>query len=109
MADNMTAVQVLIDKGRVIGKLADRALEAKGRDCEVLGEVIDLIKKEPDVERRPAVPGCTDLYNLSELCFRNGEANMRDKVVAMVMGLQVTANSEQHRILTDLLDKLKHI
>jgi hypothetical protein len=34
---------------------------------------------------------------------------MKDKVVAMVMGLQVTANSEQHRILTGLLDKLKHI
>ena len=109
MADNMTAVQVLIDKGRVIGKLADRALEAKGRDCEVLGEVIDLIRKEPEVERRPAVPGHTDAYNLSELCFRNGEANMKGKLVAIVMGLQVTANSEQHRILTDLLDKLKHI
>lgn len=74
-------------------------------------QVADVIRviEEMAVDAPPAVPGCTDLYNLSELCFRNGEANMKGKVVAMVMGLQVTANSEQQRILTDLLDKLKHI
>ena len=49
MADNMTAGKKLIDPAPVISKLADRALLAKGRECSLLGEVIDLLMAAEDV------------------------------------------------------------
>ena len=47
MADNMTAGKRLIDPAPIISKLADRALHAKGKECSVLGEVIDVLMAAP--------------------------------------------------------------
>lgn len=47
MADNMTAGKKLIDPTPIISKLADRALHAKGAECSVLGEVIDMLMAAP--------------------------------------------------------------
>lgn len=59
----------IIDAEPVIAKLADRALLAKGRECSLLGEVIDMLRAAPDAtdinvgskwipvsERLPGVP-----------------------------------------------------
>lgn len=37
----------LIDPAPIIKKLADRCLVAKGVECSILGEVIDLLKAAP--------------------------------------------------------------
>lgn len=47
MADNMTAGVKLINPAPVISRLADRALLAKGRECSLLGEVIDMLMAAP--------------------------------------------------------------
>lgn len=37
----------VIDPAPIIRKLADRCLDAKGIECSILGEVIDLLKTAP--------------------------------------------------------------
>ena len=38
----------IIDAAPVIAKLAARALQAKGRECSLLGSVIDMLRAAPD-------------------------------------------------------------
>lgn len=52
MADNMTAGKKLIDPAPIICKLADRALLAKGVECSLLRDVIDLLMAAEDVADR---------------------------------------------------------
>lgn len=48
MAETMTAGKKLINPAPVIAKLADMALQAKGRECSLLGIVIDMLRSAPD-------------------------------------------------------------
>lgn len=42
----------IIDPEPIIKKLAERCLKAKGIECTVLGEVIDLLRSAPDVKEK---------------------------------------------------------
>ena len=39
----------VIDPDPIIRKLADRCLKAKGMECSILGEVIDMLRAAPDI------------------------------------------------------------
>lgn len=54
----------IIDAAPVITKLAERALQAKGRECSLLGEVIDMLRSEPEVKDAP--------YWATEAAYKNG-------------------------------------
>lgn len=88
MADNMTAGKKLIDPAPIISKLADRALVAKGVECSLLRDVIDLLMAAEDVadiyvannwvpvtERPPEERGC---YFVTVRHWHDGEPVTRE-------------------------------
>jgi hypothetical protein len=58
------ADEKIIDAAPVIAKLAEKALQAKGRECSLLGEVIDMLRSEPEVKDAP--------YWATEAAYKNG-------------------------------------
>lgn len=76
MADNMTAGKRLIDPAPIISKLADRCLRARGLECSLLGEVIDMLhaapaagdKWVPTAKRKPEYAG-RYLCNVESFAF----------------------------------------
>ena len=88
MADNMTVGKKLIDPAPIICRLADRALHAKGLECSLLRDFIDLLmaaedeadiyvgdKWTPTAERQPEVAGC---YYVTVRHWLDGEPVTRE-------------------------------
>ena len=87
-------------------------LREDGWECEVMnpdkcGECMAKHLINHGVSIRPAVPGCDDKYNLAEMAFHNGEARMKEKMVDMLMGMQVVASGEKNRHLQEILERVK--
>lgn len=62
-----------------------------GTGCLV--EVHEKIRKPAGVTITPAVPGPSeDDHNIMELCFRNGERHMKEKVITMLQDVLDQAN-----------------
>jgi hypothetical protein len=63
----------VIDPAPIIKALAERCLEAKGLECSILGNVIDMLRAAPAVHNAP--------YWATEAAYKNGyEAGKRDAV-----------------------------
>lgn len=63
----------VIDPAPIIKQLADRCLKAKGLECSVLGELIDMLRAAPGVYNAP--------YWATEAAYKNGyEAGKKDAV-----------------------------
>lgn len=76
-------------------------------DREKLIEVHEKIRKPYDVTFTPAIPGPSDADpNIMELCFRNGENHMRDKIKTSLLKLSADMPcvpiSQVIKILEDL-------
>ena len=68
--DTVEQLQVMTD---------DELKQISGFGLKCLKEVRQVITP------KPAIPGPMESdYNMAELCFRNGEANMKEKVIAML-------------------------
>lgn len=51
------------------------------------------------ITQKPAIPGPMESdYNIAELCFRNGEANMKEKVIALLMEHSRIGPEPEYRI-----------
>ena len=56
------------------------------------------------IQTVPAIPGPSALDpNMAELCFRNGEAHMKEKVIAMLMDQQTCADGICHKRIADTI------
>lgn len=87
-------------------------LREDGRECEVMnpdkcGECLAKHLINHGVSIRPAVPGCDDKYNIAEMAFHNGETRMKEKMVDMLMGMQVDAEGEKREQLREMLERVK--
>lgn len=59
---------------------------------------------------RPMVPGpSAGDHNMAELCFRNGEAHMKEKVIAMLMDHQTCTEGVCHRHIVDIIRKIEQL
>lgn len=73
--DTVEQLQVMTD---------DELKQIRGFGLKCFKEVRQL------VPRKPIIPGPMESdYNMAELCFRNGEANMKEKVIALLMPYKV--------------------
>ena len=57
----------VIDPAPIIKALAERCLEAKGLECTILGDVIDMLRSAPAVHNAP--------YWATEAAYKNGYAD----------------------------------
>ena len=57
----------VIDPAPIIKALAERCLEAKGLECSILGNVIDMLRAAPAVHNAP--------YWATEAAYKNGYAD----------------------------------
>jgi transcriptional regulator with XRE-family HTH domain len=58
----------------------------------------------------PAVPGPMENDpNMAELCFRNGEAHMKEKVIALLMEHKVCTDGVCHRHITQIIQKIEKL
>lgn len=82
----------------------DQLMEIRGFGIRCLTEVRRIIT------RAPAVPGPVgDDHNMAELCFRNGEENMKEKVIALLMDHKVCTDGVCHRHITDIIRKVENL
>lgn len=87
-------------------------LREDGWDCEVMNpdKCAECMAKHlisHGVSIRPAVPGCDDKHNIAEMAFHNGETRMKEKMVDMLMGMQVDAEGEKREYLREVLERVK--
>lgn len=61
------------------------------------------------VNVRPAVPGCDNQYTIAEMAFHNGERRMKDRMVDMILGMQVEAGAESHGLMSDILKRVREL
>ena len=62
------------------------------------------------IPRKPIIPGPEESdHNMAELCFRNGEANMKEKVIALMMEHKVCTDGVCHKHITDIIRKIEKL
>lgn len=62
------------------------------------------------ITQKPAIPGPDENdHNMAELCFRNGEAYMKEKVIALLMDHQVCTDGVCHRHITQIIQKIENL
>lgn len=93
--DTVEQLQVMTD---------DELKQISGFGLKCLKEVRQVITQ------KPAIPGPMESdYNMAELCFRNGEANMKEKVIAMLMDHKVCTDGVCHRHITQIIQKIEKL
>lgn len=61
-----------------------------------------------DIFKTPAVPGPSEHdHNVMELCFRNGEQHMKEKMLAKAAELFMCQNAEKAMAVTRILEEVK--
>ena len=82
----------------------DQLMKIRGFGMGCLAEVRRLIT------RGPAIPSPADSdYNMAELCFRNGEENMKEKVIAMRMESKMFAKGMCHECTAAIIQKIEKL
>ena len=62
------------------------------------------------IPQKPIIPGPMENDpNMAELCFRNGEAHMKEKVIAMLMEHQTCTDGVCHRHIVDIIQKIERL
>lgn len=62
------------------------------------------------VPRKPIIPGPLENDpNMAELCFRNGEANMKEKVIALLMENKLFAKGVCHECTAAIIQKIEDL
>jgi hypothetical protein len=89
-------------------------LRQDGWECDTMGEnkCAECLAKHlinHGVNVRPAVPGCDNQYTIAEMAFHNGESRMKERMVDMLLGMQVTAKSEEHSQLREILQRVREL
>lgn len=93
--DTVEQLQVMTD---------DELMKIRGFGIGCLMEVRRTITKAP------AVPGPDeDDHNMAELCFRNGEAHMKEKVIALLMDNKVCTDGVCHRHIAQIIQKIENL
>lgn len=62
----------------------------------------ELYAPELEVEK-PVVPGHGDLYNVSEMCFHNGEQYMKDKIISRLMEHKTQVKGVCHAHVVEII------
>lgn len=58
----------------------------------------------------PAIPGpSASDPNMAELCFRNGEAHMKEKVIALLMDHKTWSNGVCHQHMADIICRIESL
>ena len=55
----------------------------------------------------PAVPGPSVGHDMSELCFRNGEKHMKEKVTALLMEYKTLVKSPCHEHIVEIIEMVE--
>lgn len=56
------------------------------------------------MKHNPVIPGPSDgNYNIMELCFHNGEASMKEKVIAKLMEFKTSPGNCCHDRMTEII------
>ena len=91
--DTVEQLQVMTD---------DELKKIRGFGLKCLKEVRQVITQKPAIH-----DPMESYYNIAELCFRNGEANMKEKVIAMLMEHKVCTDGVCHRHITQIIQKIE--
>lgn len=60
------------------------------------------------IQGKPAIPGPQESDpNLMELCFRNGEKNMKEKVISMLMDHKTWSDGVCHAHIAEIIRKVE--
>ena len=82
----------------------DELKQIRGFGWKCFKEVRQVITPEP------AVPGPKENDpNIAELCFRNGEAHMKEKVIAMMMESKMFAKGMCHECTAAIIQKIEKL
>lgn len=93
--DTVEQLQVMTD---------DELKKIRGFGLKCLKEVRQVITQ------KPAIPGPMESdYNIAELCFRNGEANMKEKVIALMMESKMFAKGMCHECTAAIIQKIEKL
>lgn len=93
--DTVEQLQVLTD---------DELKQIRGFGWKCFKEVRQVIP------RKPIIPGPMENDpNMAELCFRNGEENMKEKVIALLMDHKVCTDGVCHRHITQIIQKIEKL
>lgn len=93
--DTVEQLQVMTD---------DELKKIRGFGLKCLKEVRQVITP------KPAIPGPMESdYNMAELCFRNGEANMKEKVIALLMESKVFAKGVCHECIAVIIQEIENL
>ena len=93
--DTVEQLQVMTD---------DELKQIRGFGLKCFKEVRQVITK------KPAIPGPMESdYNIAELCFRNGEANMKEKVIALLMESKVFAKGGCHECIAVIIQEIENL
>ena len=87
---------------QLMGMSDDDLLRIRSFGAGCLKEVREKIGTEP------AVPGPKDSDpNIMELCFQNGERNMKEKVISMLMDHQTWSDGVCHHHIAEIIRKVE--
>lgn len=93
--DTVEQLQVMTD---------DELKQIRGFGLKCFKEVRQL------VPRKPVIPGPLENDpNMAELCFRNGEAHMKEKVIALLMESKLFAKGMCHECTAAIIQKIENL
>lgn len=87
---------------QLMGMSDDDLMRIRGIGTVCLNEI------RGQVEGKPAVPGPEETDpNIMELCFRNGESNMKEKVISLLMEHQTWSDGVCHHHIAEIIRKVE--
>lgn len=98
-------------KRRGIGTVDELAEMSEEDLMRIRGFGVGCLKEiREKLQRPPVIPGPEESnQNIMELCFRNGEQHMKEKVISVLMDHQVCTDGVCHRHLVDIIRKVESL